>query len=243
MSAQISRLSAAQRYGILYKKLSKHKRGGVPVPVTHNQMSLKQDWQLTAVIDDTMKTPLGVTKILAKSQTLMQQQILKKWAQEKIDDIGQEAFDTMMANIVSTGTKTHSEIENAANEKRSLNPNASPFIQSIIDDGIFDRVDTDYKVLSECQFDHPLFKYRGIIDMVAVVDGKMSIIDWKTSQKLKTQKQDLFDEPLQVAAYTALWNANHPDEQIEQAILVIKNFKKHASFFLKRNLIFQNLGL
>ena len=53
---------------------------------------------------------------------------------------------------------------------------------------------------------HPLLGYAGTLDLIAEYKGKLSVIDWKTSAKHKTNLKDCYSYPQQVAAYAGAVN-------------------------------------
>ncbi|KAI6213988.1 hypothetical protein M3Y94_00216100 [Aphelenchoides besseyi] len=79
---------------------------------------------------------------------------------------------------------------------------------------------------------HPRLCYTGRFDAVVELDGELTLVDWKTinvdSMKSQTAEQklpaDLYDNPIQLAAYVASVNA-HPDFEklptIKQAAVVL----------------------
>jgi len=78
----------------------------------------------------------------------------------------------------------------------------------------------------EISFVHPLLCYKGKIDSLASYQGKLSLIEWKTSAKLKPTLTDTYDAPVQAAAYVG--GLNHdlsfeslPEKFISQAVVVV----------------------
>lgn len=65
------------------------------------------------------------------------------------------------------------------------------------------------------------FGFGGHLDMIAKVNGVVSIIDWKTSNQLR------WTYLLQTIAYKQAWNETHPDEQaLECYIFRLPKLKK-----------------
>ncbi len=68
-------------------------------------------------------------------------------------------------------------------------------------------------------------QFGGTIDAtLAKVNGKLSMGDWKTSNRL------YLDYLVQVRAYGELWNENHPDDPIEGGYHLVRLSKENADF-------------
>lgn len=64
----------------------------------------------------------------------------------------------------------------------------------------------------------------GTLDWIGRLDGKLVLGDFKTSSSVYTEHL------VQVAAYRAMWNETHPDEQLEGGIHILQ-FGKEAGDF------------
>ena len=62
--------------------------------------------------------------------------------------------------------------------------------------------------------------YAGSPDIIGYFRGKLSVLDWKTSSSSKIDEGSLFRYWLQLAAYASMWNYLHPDQRIEQLVIV-----------------------
>ena len=63
-------------------------------------------------------------------------------------------------------------------------------------------------VEQEIQMVSEKYQFGGCPDAIGTIDGKLSLVDWKTSKSVYV------DFMVQVAAYAILWEENHPDRPI-----------------------------
>lgn len=66
--------------------------------------------------------------------------------------------------------------------------------------------------------------YGGTIDIIALINGKLSLLD------LKTGKEVYEDHIIQIKAYAELWTENFPDHPLEGGYHIIRTGKEMASF-------------
>lgn len=62
--------------------------------------------------------------------------------------------------------------------------------------------------------------FAGTPDLIGIYEGKISLIDWKTSATANITGDSLERYLMQMAAYAAMWNYRNPDKLIEQLVLV-----------------------
>ena len=55
--------------------------------------------------------------------------------------------------------------------------------------------------LIEEKLSHPRLLYHGIVDCVAKLNKTKTVVDWKTSEKVKDTVAKLYDAPVQTVAY------------------------------------------
>lgn len=67
------------------------------------------------------------------------------------------------------------------------------------------------------------FKYTGTYDAQAMVDGKLTIIDWKTSKSIYPEYH------LQNAAYAGAFEEMHSDKEVDQT-MVLRLDKRYGSY-------------
>ncbi len=82
----------------------------------------------------------------------------------------------------------------------------------------FQPVETELSLVSE------EYQYGGTLDCIAMVDGKLSLLDWKTGKEVYE------DHILQVVAYAQLWNENFPGHPLEGGYHILRIGKEIPSF-------------
>jgi hypothetical protein len=68
------------------------------------------------------------------------------------------------------------------------------------------------------------YKYGGTPDAIGVVNGKLCLVDWKTSNGVYS------DHLVQLAAYRHLWNETHPERQLTGGSHLCRFAKTHGDF-------------
>jgi len=117
--------------------------------------------------------------------------------------VGEEEANRISTQAASRGTKVHEVIESyVANELNSeYMPNVMEMFYSI-------KPTIDMSLTKVYAQEAPLYsKHLGIagtVDCVGVWNGKNSVIDWKTSKKLK-KKEWISGYCMQCAAYAIMW--------------------------------------
>lgn len=67
---------------------------------------------------------------------------------------------------------------------------------------------------------HQELGFAGKPDIVGQFRGKLSLLDWKTSSSARISKDLMLKYWIQLATYAAMWNHTHPDNKIEQLVIV-----------------------
>jgi len=67
-------------------------------------------------------------------------------------------------------------------------------------------------------------QFGGRLDAIGEIDGKLVLIDWKTSNSVYQ------DHLIQMAAYRALWEENYPDQPITGGFHLCRFSKEHGDF-------------
>jgi hypothetical protein len=79
-------------------------------------------------------------------------------------------------------------------------------------------------IRSEVRLISTNLRFGGTIDGVARIDGKRSILDWKTSRQVYSSHL------IQLAAYGLLWDSAFPDQEIEGGFHLLRFDKNHGDF-------------
>lgn len=155
----------------------------------------------------TYDTPIGilpsVTSILKATENEADKERLRKW-QHKQDKIhGAEQSSNNSDNYLKRGTELHEAIKywynfnvepaawtHEGNAQRWRN--LQPFLKSI-------------KIMECERFVWHNSGYAGTADLVAIVDNQTTLLDWKTSDRIK-KRQWLDEAFIQTAAYAKAWN-------------------------------------
>jgi ATP-dependent exoDNAse (exonuclease V) beta subunit len=140
------------------------------------------------------KTPTGrsypsvttVTGLLKKKQIL-------EWRKS----IGEEAANEISRKAANRGTRIHRLCEKyLLNEQVNPSYFDSPMWESI--KGKLDGINNIYALEQQLYSDH--LQIAGTVDCVAEYENKLSVIDFKTSKRLKV-KEDIHDYFMQCSAY------------------------------------------
>ena len=166
------------------------------------------------------RTPAGhlpsVTTVLEKTASQEDQERLRKW-RHKLNQIhGTDSAAILGTEAKSRGTRLHEAIaHHLAGETLELDEEIAPY---------WEQAKPIVKALTnprhcEQRVYHPEYRYAGTLDLVADWQGRPTVIDWKTSYRMKRLAW-LKDYQLQTAAYARAyqWMYQSP---IEQTLVVI----------------------
>jgi genome maintenance exonuclease 1 len=212
----------------------------------------------------TYETPIGklasVTTILRATEDEKAKDRLRKWqhGQDKIHGVKQANNNS--DDRLNRGKEIHAAIENL--HKFNVEPaetwihegnaqrwkHLQPFLKSI-------------KIMECERFIWHNSGYAGTADLVAIMDDQPTLLDWKTSDRIK--KRQWIDEAfIQTAAYAKAWNFSalptqdspaYLNDITQLAVVVISpeklqiftenNIKKYEKLWDERLLKFQKLGI
>jgi len=171
----------------------------------------------------------SVSKILAATMSEKSKEALANWEKEKIALLGLEGFKKLKADTFARGHTLHSLLETFM-ETRQL-PKARDIPDSVSKRhlvSISQAVKQFHTpLLLESAVTHPDLNYGGIVDCVALLGDTVMLVDWKTSEKVKNKASDLYDNPLQLAAYMGALNRDerysHLGNLNNGAVVVVYN--------------------
>jgi len=144
----------------------------------------------------------GVTTVLSATMTERKRAGLERWRER----VGHAEAERIKMQGAARGTKLHNMVERYLQEDI---PGEGPWWFSLVDElsGI-----TDIKMIEGALWkDVPgVGGYAGSVDLVGCYDGKLTVVDWKTSRKRK--RRDYIDDYfMQATAYAAAFNARYSD--------------------------------
>jgi genome maintenance exonuclease 1 len=162
--------------------------------------------------------------------------------------VGATEAQKVVTNAANRGTALHTILEHYITGQGYLDltdtgRNAHSMAQTVFEKGIKDKISEYYA--TEATLFYPDL-YAGATDMVAVHEGKDSIIDFKQSNRPK-QRNWIEDYCLQLSAYAMAHNTVHgtdiqkgvimmvtPDNYYQEFIIEGEELKKYMHKFLSR---------
>ncbi len=168
-------------------------------------------------IDGTEERLPSVTTVLSQTQMEDKKASLQRWR----DRIGHKKAAEITNTSATRGTAMHLYLEKYClgegyMDLTDLGIQAKKMAEIIVDRGIDNRIDEVYG--NEATLYYPGL-YAGSCDLIARLDGKLTIIDFKQSNKPK-QKEWIRDYELQMAAYAMAHDAVY-DTEIDCAVNMI----------------------
>lgn len=174
------------------------------------------------------KTPSGraypsITTITG----LLKRQAIQEWRER----VGAEEANKISSRASSRGTRVHSLCENYLSNLE-VTPN---YLDHELWQGItplLDRINNIHALETKLYSDH--LEVAGTVDCIAEFDGKLSVIDFKTSSRVKSH-DDIHDYYMQCSAYAVAFEerTNLPVSQL----LIVMAVDDHDPllFFEKRD--------
>ncbi|XP_037061160.1 mitochondrial genome maintenance exonuclease 1 isoform X2 [Peromyscus leucopus] len=219
---------------VLYGPVSKRKAPGqeqqarVPqnwFPIFNEERNVKPH---TSVSSGPLKIPLqrnatpSVTRILQQTMTPEQSFFLERWKQRMVLELGEDGFAEYTSNIFLQGKQFHEALESILSPQENLKGREEHlqcgYIKSV--QPILNEISGVQALESAVK--HEALKYVGLLDCVAEYQGKLCVIDWKTSEKPKPFIRNTYDNPLQVVAYMGAVNHDsHYSFQVQCGLIVV----------------------
>ncbi|MDA0778913.1 MAG: hypothetical protein O3C19_07610 [Bacteroidetes bacterium] len=168
-------------------------------------------------IDGSIERLPSVTTVLSGSQEQSKRDSLQRWR----DKVGAAEAAKITAEAAARGTSMHLYLENYCLGQGYLDMTdvgnvAKHMAEKIVDKGIDNRLTEIYG--NEATLYYPGL-YAGSVDLVGQLDGKITIIDFKQTNKPK-QREWIGDYFLQMAAYGMAHDAVY-DTAIEQGVILM----------------------
>ncbi|KAI7692869.1 Mitochondrial genome maintenance exonuclease 1 [Sarcoptes scabiei] len=128
--------------------------------------------------------------------------ILKRWESEKIKQLGAEGFERYRKELFTRGKLLHNNIqtylETKDTTKLKFNTKAQENMWRSIE-CVLKNINSLFA--TELPVYHPILRFRGILDNLAIYDDIPVLIEWKTSEKSRPTIAQTYDYPLQAVAY------------------------------------------
>jgi len=185
----------------------------------------------------------SVTTVISRTQSREKTESLKRWKEK----VGEKRAEEIKNEAANRGTAMHKYLEDLILGQRSMDltttgQEAQKMAEIIADRGL-NRCSDIYGV--EAVLYYPGL-YAGSCDLIGKIDDKVSIIDFKQTNKPK-QREWIEDYFLQMAAYGMAHDAVY-NTQIEQGVILMcskdgyfqefviegKEFREAKYAFLKR---------
>tara|TARA_B100000035_G_scaffold315092_1_gene333867 strand:- start:2537 stop:3148 length:612 start_codon:yes stop_codon:yes gene_type:complete len=178
-----------------------------------------------------MRVP-SVTTILDKTKSQKEKDSLNAWRQR----VGHVEANRISKESTSRGDKMHKHIEDALHGKQSLdldimNETEKKMSQVIIKQALEKKLNEIWG----CET--PLFypnSHAGTTDLCGVYDNRESIIDFKSSTKLK-KREWITDYFLQTCAYALAHNLQYKTDIRQGVILICTQNLEFQEFIIKDN--------
>ncbi len=174
----------------------------------------------------------SVTTILDKTKSQKDKDALVAWKEK----VGQKEASRISREAMLRGDKMHKYLEDALYGKQSLDFDIMEDIEKKMSQVILNQA-LERKLDEIWGCETPLFypeSHAGTTDLCGIYDKKESIIDFKSSTKMK-KREWIIDYFLQTAAYALAHNLQH-NTNINQGVILICTPKlEFQEFIIKDN--------
>lgn len=167
------------------------------------------------------ETPDGKLPSVTTVLSILTEQGIREWRAR----VGEEEANKISAKASSRGTKVHAIIEDYINNKQDYQ---DAYLPNVIGNFYDVKPILDQRIGDVYAQEAPLYSNHlgvaGRVDCVAVFDGKLSIIDFKTARKPK-RKEWIENYFIQESAYAIMWEerTGMPITQLVTIIAVDNN--------------------
>merc|ERR1712212_139745 len=162
---------------------------------------------LSTLADLQTKKP-SVTAIIKGSESEEAAFRLDRWEKQKVMELGREGFEKQQHETKGRGTQFHSLVQQYLQKRIEPDFNEDPpkpeirlFLSAY---NVLKRVQR--YITGEIISTNPCLFYLGKIDSLVIIDGQVTLVEWKTSEKQKPTLASTYDAPLQTAAYIGALN-------------------------------------
>lgn len=155
----------------------------------------------------------------------------KKALHEWRKRVGAETANKISRQATERGTSVHQLIEDYCQNKESegkIMPNAADMFTRLRD--VADKSIDNIKLVEGLMYSEYL-RAAGTVDMVAEFDGKLSVIDWKTSTRRKTRSR-CYNYFKQEAAYAVMYE-EMTGQPITQLVTVVTDQEGGSQVFIE----------
>lgn len=172
-------------------------------------------------LPDGTRLPSVTTVIGAKKK-----EAILKWRQK----VGEEVANKISKQATSRGTNLHSICEDYLNNKsiRGVMPDALEMFRSI--KPILNRINNIH--YQEQALWSTKIGMAGRVDCIGEFDGKLSVIDFKTSKRIKT-KEDIADYFAQCTAYAMMYE-EMIGSSIDQLVVIMAVENEEPLLFIEK---------
>jgi genome maintenance exonuclease 1 len=162
--------------------------------------------------------------------------VLSEYNRSAIEDwrkaVGEEVANEISSRAARRGTRTHSFIEKYL--RNSPVPLADPFIKEFFDNFIPILNDINHIHLQETALYSHHLRMAGTVDCIAEHQGRLSVIDFKTSNKLK-EKSMIANYFMQCAAYAIMYEELTSVPINKLVVMIAVDDEKPQVFIEKRD--------
>lgn len=176
--------------------------------------------------DDELVHPYpSVTTILSADRK--QQRALAEWRKR----VGTETANKISRQAAGRGTSVHQLIEDyiqGVESQGTIMPHIKDMFSrlKLVADESIDNI----RLIEGLMFSHHL-RCAGTVDMIAEFDGKLSVIDWKTSKKRKTRSR-IYNYFKQEAAYAVMFE-EMTGQAVTQLVTVVTTEDGDSQVFVE----------